>query len=212
VSRATSRIAAALLAGLLAAPVPAPAQTTLGGMPAIYDIVPRDQPLLARDWPSATGHVVGEFPAGTEAVEVILAEPSLGWAMVNTGPRTGWLRLADLRRRPGQWQDNELPANVSCTGVAPEWRLALSDDAARLTGEGEPERRYTPMTTRTALGRGDRWSLGDAEGRLTAVIARGVCSDGVTRRQYGLSADVILHPQAEGAEAVHLAGCCTLLP
>jgi hypothetical protein len=195
-----------LLPILLLLVLPHAAQATQDGWPALFDVtgVAIDDVLNVRAAPDASAPIVGTLAPDARGVEVIRANDRLTWGLVTTRERSGWVSLAFLERRPGQW-DGAFPALASCVGTEPFWSLTLEGDAATLT---TPESRIegTVVARLGSLNRRDRHGLRVAlpEGRsIAGVISTEACSDGMSDRAYGLALDA-LH-----GEAV-LSGCCSL--
>lgn len=193
---AAGALCAALLGGMAAAQ----------DLPALYDVtgVASDDVLNVRDAPQASANRIGTLAPDSAGIEVIATQG--GWARVNTAERSGWASLSFLVRQPGQWGDG-LPAPQSCFGTEPFWSLDLTEgeatfdvpDAGTQTG---------PITLRiAATGRPDRYAFAAemAEGRAVFVMGRTECSDGMSDRLYGLSADVLIGD-------VMYSGCCSVAP
>ncbi|SIS54451.1 SH3 domain-containing protein [Roseivivax lentus] len=175
-------------------------------LPALYDVtgVASDDVLNVREGPAASAAQIGALgPAATD-IEVTAIEN--GWGRVNTDERSGWASLSFLARQGGQWADG-LPAPRTCFGTEPFWSLDLAADVFdfQLFDKGLVS---GPITLRTrASGRPDRYAFaGEAGGdRAILVMGRAECSDGMSDRLYGLTADFLL------GDTLY-SGCCSVAP
>ncbi|QFS84532.1 Bacterial SH3 domain protein [Roseivivax sp. THAF40] len=195
------RGASALLAAILfAAPVAAQ------DLPALYDVtgVAADDVLNVREGPSASSTQIGTLAPDASDIEVSAIDG--GWGRVNTQERSGWASLSFLSRQAGQWAEG-LPDPQTCFGTEPFWSLDISGDmfAFQFFDKGLQS---GPITLRTrASGRPDRFAFAGEAGaeRAILVMGRAECSDGMSDRLYGLTADFLI------GDTLY-SGCCSVAP
>lgn len=188
-----------------------PVFATVDGWPALYDVagVAADDVLNVRERPDAASPVIGTLSHDATGVEVIAPNEQETWGIVNAGERPGWVSLAYLERRPGQW-DGALPEVSACFGTEPFWTLLRTGgqdfrfeamDAAAVT--------LSVLDAAGSENRRDSFHLiaESAVGRSVAVIETEACSDGMSDRRYGISVQLLLDI---GEDTRHVTGCCTL--
>jgi len=206
-------LAAAVVA--LAAALASPANATQEGWPALFDVAgvaPNDR-LNIRAAPSASAARIGSLAPDATGVEVIRPDDRLRWGLVNTGEGTGWVSLAYLARRAGQW-DGALPRIARCFGTEPFWSIQLEwegerDGALSFKALDEPERQFGVLRVTGSQNSRNRHALvssGEA-GTLTLLVRGAMCSDGMSDRAYGLEVDALLE---DGEGLRMLSGCCSL--
>ncbi|ETX15317.1 peptide-binding protein [Roseivivax halodurans JCM 10272] len=192
------------LAVLLVAAGPALSQESL---PALHSVigVAADDVLNVRTAPEASAEKIGELGPEATGVEVIAVQD--GWGRVNTGERSGWASLDFLEAEPG----GRLPdvTEFSCFGTEPFWSLDVAAGGTSTFSEPEGEATWLTGPVRSAEGVPGRFFAvvgGAAGGTLALAISAEECGDGMSDRQYGLSAALIT--TGEGART--LSGCCSL--
>jgi uncharacterized membrane protein len=198
-----------LLPLLLAFAAPAAAEATLPGLFTVA--VPAGDALNVRGAPGAGAEIIGRLPPGTRGLEVVAIDASGAWGQVNAGERAGWVALRYLEPEPDVWEQ-DLPASLACFGTEPFWSVRPAGGAAVLSEPGRPDLRLPLTALRDTSTAGiPRRALvaASAAERLTAFVAPGICSDGMSDRLYGLTAAVV-HEQ--GGEARLLTGCCSIAP
>jgi uncharacterized membrane protein len=114
-----------------------------------------------------------------------------------------------LRAQADLWAPGTFPSGLVCRGTEPFW--SLRPDADGVTYATPEAERVLALAAAldTGLPGDQRRALiaQDGEGRLTGVIVREACSDGMSDRAYGLGISVIL----EGAGPPQLlTGCCSV--
>ncbi|WP_371060799.1 COG3650 family protein [Rhodosalinus sp. 5P4] len=195
----------------LAAAAPAAAQD--GPLPALYDVrgVAPDDVLNVRAAPSADAARIGALAPGARGVEVTAIDSAAGWGRVNAGEQAGWVSMRFLARQPRQG-GNALPVPMRCFGTEPFWSLSVAEDGLRLEGPGVPRAVTASLSERTrAAGRPDAygfvgWGAGGGQA-IHGTVRRARCSDGMSDRLFGLSADLLVQ---DGGALRQYAGCCTL--
>lgn len=204
----TIRPLAAALALLAAAPA---AGSPL--LPGLFDVtgVEANEFLNVRAAPDPASEIVGRLPPYADGIEVVATARDGAWGRVNVGEGSGWVAMRFLAPGTDVWAAPGLPASLRCFGTEPFWSLrpegeglawstpeATASYVLEATLEAGPAR--APL--RVAIGR-------DGDRRVTLVAAPGACSDGMSDRAFGLTADVIL--EDEDGPAL-LGGCCSIAP
>lgn len=187
-----------------------PAWATQDGWPALFDVtgVAATDVLNIRAAPSASAPIIGTLAPDAEGIEVIAANDRLTWGRVNTGETSGWVSLAYLARRPGQW-DGALPQVDACFGTEPFWRITRSGDEIVFASAGEDALAFRTTAFSGSQNRRDSFHLfaQGASGSATLILVTEQCSDGMSDRLYGISVQALLQA---GDDLRHVSGCCTL--
>jgi len=204
------RRALGLLLALAAGPVAAEDYV----LPTLFDVVEvaSDHALVVRAAPDPAARVVGTLAANARRVEVVALDASGRWGQVNLGEASGWVVMRYLAFRSEVWVPGSLPPSLACHGTEPFWSLRAAEDTLTFATPDTPE---LTLGLETVLDRGilrDPFRAVIArsrERRLTATIAPGLCSDGMSNRVLGLSATAILEGRGE---PYMLTGCCSVAP
>lgn len=194
-----------LLALSLLLAAPASAQE----FPSLFDVtgVASNDVLNVRESPSAAAPIVGTLAPDARAVEVVGADPSGHWALVNVGETAGWASLAYLTEAPASG-DYLLERDLSCGGTEPFWSLDITQGAGARFNPMEGQAEDWPAgLVQMGAGRTDRFLIGLGDGRA-AVLSRGYCSDGMSDLMYGLEINVLSHPGG----LTLWNGCCSIAP
>ncbi|KIC35999.1 SH3 domain-containing protein [Leisingera sp. ANG-M7] len=210
------RAAAVLCLGFLA--MPAAAQE----FPALHNVtgVASDDVLNIRSAPSAGSEIIGTLAPDQTGVEVVLADGSGKWGLVNSGEQSGWAALRYLDRiSSSNWHEQPEQA-LECFGTEPFWSLTL-DEAASFSTPDSPGTPVTLVAREPAAGRSGKSGFLAASRSgsetpapeaisLSGTLTAQHCSDGMSDRIYGISID-LLRLRNTGRLDV-LTGCCSLLP
>lgn len=200
---------AAVLALMLPLAAPAAAQTML---PTLYDVtgVRADDVLNIRAMPDASSSILSELPPDAKGVEVV--DTRAGWARVNTFERSGWVNMRYLKERPGVWKKGEIPATLNCLGTEPFWSLRQvgANIVYETPEQSRPLQRRAVVDTPNQRSPARSLIAGDDKGRLTVVLQRGQCSDGMSDRVFGLSATLLFEGAGQASEMRN--GCCRITP
>jgi len=174
--------------------------------PALFSVagVGSDDVLNVRENRDPTAPVIGALAFDALGIEVISVTD--GWAMVNTGERTGYAALAHLNRDDSAaWFTLQQP--ISCFGTEPFWSLKLDPAKAEISRQTPED--IAPRIDRIAeVWPGQPWSPAAAVALPDglAVLHPAFCSDGMSDLGYGITLDIFLR----GPDQRRLSGCCTL--
>lgn len=198
------------LAVLLLSVQPAPATTE--SWPALHDVVgvQSNDVLNIRAAPDAAAEIIGSFASDAIDIEVIRPNESFEWGLVNLGDRTGWASLRYLVPQPGQWW-GQIPAITRCFGTEPFWSLTFNNDSIEFSRPEESDIRMDTAYYVGSQNNRDRFFMSGsniARG-ITVAIRTEACSDGMSDRAYGISADLVLE---DAFDATLFSGCCTIQP
>jgi len=210
--------AAAALLWLICAALPAAAQE----FPALYSVtgVAADDVLNIRSAPSASSEIIGSLAPHQTGVEVVQADGSGNWGLVNSGERSGWAALRYLAPEPGDdWRKRQDQA-LECFGTEPFWSLSL-DEASYLRTQDGPITPLTLVAREPAAGHRGKsgfYAVSRVDSALPAPEIRSVsgtltaqhCTDGMSDRTYGISIDLLQFRKAGQMDV--LTGCCSLVP
>lgn len=174
-------------------------------LPSLFDVtgVAADDVLNIRQEPDASAAKVGALLPDAKDVEVVDLSTDGKWGLVSTGERSGWVSMRFLEPNPVN-EDYIFTRALVCSGTEPFWSLGIiqGQQAVYATPDSGAET-YPAGLVNTAEGRTDRFLLGMGE-RLTAVIRREQCSDGMSDRVFGLDIDLVI----DGSQLY--SGCCSL--
>lgn len=200
-------IAAALLT---ATPALATPEALLPGLADVVAVAANDT-LNVRAQPNAQAQVLGTLPPNAKDIEIVGFDPTGNWARVSMGEVSGWASGRFLQLRPDTWKAGEVPATLTCSGTEPFWSL-------RRTAQGmsfsTPDTQARDLKLRAVLDRGHPEDntraliAGDDKGRFTAFIQPQQCSDGMSDREFGLAAMLVL--DGSGQPSRMLTGCCSI--
>jgi uncharacterized membrane protein len=174
--------------------------------PALHDVtgVAANDVLNIREAPSAGAPVIGTLAPNAKAVEVVAVAD--GWALVNTGERSGYAAMRFLTRSDGaDW--NALESPLTCLGTEPFWSLQIDPvkGKTRYQTPEDPEARVAAIDQKWP---GTPWAPAAAVGlpEGLAVLTPADCSDGMSEQSYGIAVDIFL----QQGGAARLSGCCQL--
>lgn len=189
-----------------------PALATTDAWPALHDVVDiqSGDVLNIRSAPDPSAKIIGSFAPDATGIEVIRPNESFDWGLVNVGEGTGWASLRYLVPQPGQWW-GQLPAITQCFGTEPFWTLTFREGSLEFSRPDEPEIRMDAAYYIGSLNNRDRFVMSGsniARG-ITVAIRTEACSDGMSDRAYGISADLVLE---DAFDATLFSGCCSIQP
>lgn len=177
-------------------------------LPALFDVarVAANDVLNVRAEPDASAQIVATLGPDQRGVEVVERNEGGTWGRIMTGEGTGWVSLAYLDRQPGQ---AGFPALQSCTGTEPFWGLWPDSGGWLYSSPDGPDHSLDELWRDGSVSHTGRYGLvlGWEDIAASVVIRRELCSDGMSDRLYGLSADVLM---TEGGQTRLLTGCCRL--
>jgi uncharacterized membrane protein len=127
-----------------------------------------------------------------------------GWGLVGGGEVSGWVSMNFLTALPHT--ENEIPLPLYCYGAEPFWSIAIRDSDVNYS---TPEMLKRPMEVESSAlaSNGFTFQLTeDAPYTHTLVARSSYCSDGMSDREFGVSA--LMHLQTDEGNYVHQ-GCCT---
>ncbi|WP_422031656.1 SH3 domain-containing protein [Roseovarius sp.] len=189
-------------------PSVSPAQT----LPAIYDVsgVAANDTLNVRSGPSTDHGVIAKLSPDATGIEVIDADKTGEWGLINTGEASGWVALRYMARQPGQ-PDTGLARNLACSGTEPFCSFNLTPDRKAEMTRLETTVPFADVLVVPSANRPDRHALfadgGDTV--VTAMVGRNQCSDGMSDRAYGLGIDLLV---TDKTEVKVYSGCCSVAP
>ncbi|EAR53003.1 hypothetical protein OG2516_11086 [Oceanicola granulosus HTCC2516] len=191
---------------LLALLLPAAASAQPHMLPALYDVlgVAPDDTLNVRAGPGMGHEVIAELPHDATGIEVMRGDANGNWGLVNADERAGWVSFNFLARQPGE------PKVRSCFGTEPFWSLATGNGQLTMEHFGE-ELFSAPVDpfVGTVSGPGRAVAVDLPEyGFATLVVTPGSCNDGMSDREYGLSAHVVTVLSGMGTQ--YWSGCCSV--
>jgi uncharacterized membrane protein len=179
--------------------------------PALFNVtdVPHGDVLNVRSGPGVGNPIIGTLARNATGVEVVGVNETRRWARVSMGESSGWSSTRFLTRTGPSWEQG-LPAPLYCQGTEPFWsyeRLIGGGNWSDFQVQDQP---YAELWAGSAAGRGPSMfavELDSGASTMTAFIRRGICSDGMSDRDYGLIAQFV---RRAGGQTVLLDGCCSL--
>ncbi len=174
--------------------------------PALYRVtgVATNDVLNIRAAANANAPILGTLKPDAKRVEVMAMVN--GWALVNADIDAGYVNARYLTRQGNDdWFDLTTP--LTCLGTEPFWSLAINPGQRAVTISNPSGERSAVITQ---VWPGDPWHPGAALATNTgfATLTPGQCSDGMSNRAFGITADLFLG----GETAARYSGCCTLVP
>ncbi len=163
--------------------------------PALYNVtgVAAHDVLNVRSGPGTSHNIIGSLAPNATGVEVIGVNEERRWARVSMGEFSGWAHTRFLTRTGPDWNSG-LPAPLYCYGTEPFWgyeRLIGGGTWSDIETPGDP---YAELWSGPAAARGPTafgMTLDSGASTIAAFIRRGICSDGMRDRDFGLLAQFI---------------------
>lgn len=165
--------------------------------------VASDDVLNIRTDPDHTSEKIGELGPYTLNVEVLRTLD--GWGYIGAGEQSGWVSMRYLAANPAP--AGELPRPLSCGGTEPFWDITFWPRGAEYNTPDAGPQALTILSEQIAS---NGYLITTQEGPTltrTIAISGQWCSDGMSDRNYGMSA--IVFTNAPDGNSV-LTGCCTM--
>ncbi len=181
--------------------------------PALYRVtgVAADDVLNVRSGPGVDNQIIGALAPNASGVEIVGTTQDRGWGRVSMGEMSGWVSMRFLDRTGPDWNAG-LPAPLYCNGTEPFWGYERLNGGGNYSSVAEPAPvPYAELWSGTPTARGPQafgLVLDSGTSSMTAIIRREICSDGMSDRDYGISA-MFLRRTSQGTEL--LEGCCSLI-
>ena len=193
--------------------LPALAQQT--GLPALYDVYDVIHPdtLNVRDGPDSSFPDIGDLKADATRLEVIMTDERGEWGLIRWGEGEGWVSMRYLRRRASDLIAGQaIEKGLSCAGTEPFWYLEFQNNGTVVFDDfNSVKEDYQLRWSGYSINRGDHWPLGFAlengPVRITAMMHREYCSDGMSDIPFGIRLNMIL---IDGNDVTMVSGCCSL--
>lgn len=179
--------------------------------PALFNVtgVPHGDVLNVRAGPGVSHPIIATLARDATGVEAVGVEETGRWARVSMGEFSGWASTRFLTRTGPDWSQG-LPAPLYCSGTEPFWsyeRLIGGGNWSDFEVQNQP---HAELWSGVAAGRGPSMfaiELDSGVSSMTAFVRRGICSDGMSDRDYGLVAQFL---RRANGQTVLLDGCCSL--
>jgi len=179
--------------------------------PALFNVtdVPHGDVLNVRAGPGVNHPIIATLARDATGIEAVGTNETGRWARVSVGEISGWASIRFLTRTGPNW-DQGLPAPLYCSGTEPFWgyeRLIGGGNWSDFEVQGQP---YAEVWSGSAAGRGPSMfamELDSGTSGMTAFVRRGICSDGMSDRDYGIIAQFV---RRTNGQTVLLDGCCSL--
>ncbi len=179
--------------------------------PALFnvtDVRPGDI-LNVRAGPGVNHQIIGTLARNATGVEVIGTTEDRRWGRVSMGEMSGWSSMRYLTSTGPSW-DQGLPAPLYCSGTEPFWSYDRQVGGGSWSDFEVQNQPHAERWSGSASGRGPSMfalDLDSGTATMTAFIRRGICSDGMSDRDYGIVAQFL---RRSGGQTVLLDGCCSL--
>lgn len=173
-------------------------------LPAQYNVnnVADDDRLNIRSGPNANSEILSSYGPYTINIEVLETTADGKWGKVGIGERNGWVSMAFLTR-DANTDPNEIPRPMSCFGTEPFWSFNMTPRGDEILTPDTPRKDIEP----TDLIIADNGYFIEFDQTHRLLISRGMCSDGMSDREFGWRSTAIF-VGAYGSTVAH--GCCTL--
>ena len=176
--------------------------------PRLFSVVgvAADDVLNIRAEPSSDAEIVGALAPDQTAIEGIGQQG--GWIRVNTDEGSGFASARFLEPSPDR-DLTQMP--FRCFGTEPFWAFDRANDFLTLSRPDGQEISVDEAYMLPATGRFGRYAVSGSSilHGLTLFVSRAECSDGMSDRLYGLSADLLME---DGFDAKLYSGCCSIEP
>lgn len=188
----------------------APAQE-VHDYPALYRVtdVAATDVLNVRSGPGVEHQIIGSFAPGQTGVEVVGTTQDRRWGRVILGETSGWSSMRYLTRTGPDWNAG-LPTPLYCSGTEPFWSFERLVGGGNFNRMGSAQEPFAELWSGAPAGRPPQsfgLVLDSGTVTMTAFIRRGICSDGMSDRDYGIVAQ-FLRRGTNGT--ILLDGCCRL--
>lgn len=172
-------------------------------LPTLYEVegVPSGEFLNVREGPSVNTDIAAVI-SNNDSVEVLRTQDN--WGFIGLGETSGWVSMRYLTVVP--LPESEILLPVYCYGAEPFWSIEIEDAGVNYS---TPEVLERPMTVQSSAvaKNGFTFQLTEDGPYTHTLIARSsYCSDGMSDREFGMSA--LMHLQADEGNYVHR-GCCS---
>ena len=172
---------------------------------AVVDVAQTDV-LNIRAAPNAAADIVGKIAPFAINVEVIATSEDGTWGKVGIPEGNGWVNMRYLEATPPT-DPYTVPRPLSCFGTEPFWNIGMYPRGSEYTSPDTGAVLMADVSSAVApQGYLVRLQEGPTLSR-TLIITREACSDGMSDRDYGFSAQMFL--EAPDGNSVYHA-CCTL--
>ncbi len=179
--------------------------------PALYNVtgVAASDVLNVRSGPGTSHDIIGSLAPNARGIEVIGVNQDQRWGRVSMGEFSGWASMRFLTRTGPDWNAG-LPAPLYCHGTEPFWsyeRLIGGGNWSDFDVQNQP---HAELFVDHPVGRGPygfALDLDSGTSNMTGFIRRGVCSDGMSDRDFGLTAQFV---RRTGGQTYMVDGCCSL--
>lgn len=182
-----------------------------GEIPGLYRVVgvASNDTLNVRSGQGASHAKVGELAFNARWVEIIAISGNRKWGQTNIGETSGWVSMRYLR--PVATEGYALGHALACHGTEPFWGLDIVQGQTATLGTPEGDREFSVGLLQPGRGRPDRFWLRGFSGAqsVTAMIRKAACNDGMSDREFGLDADLLIE---DGGDVYMYSGCCNLVP
>lgn len=183
-------------------------------VPTLFSLVDvaSDDVLNVRPTPDTSGAPIATILPDLGNIEVVALNDAGTWGQINLGEATGWVNMRYMKEQAGIWTPGGLPATLRCFGTEPFW--SIRPDGPRLTlssiDGGDVSLPISGIDDEGSVSRPGRIvTAADGAGTLTLTISNASCSDGMSDRQFGLSATAI---STMDGDRVTRTGCCQIQP
>lgn len=183
---------------------------TLPALYAVTDVAANDV-LNVRSAPNSGSSKVGSLGPDQKQIEVVMLDDAEKWGLISLGEGSGWVAMQFMRRMDqSAWHSLNQP--LSCSGTEPFWSAGFDPAGGVLAFDslGETPDLFNLVAGAVPQGRppstlGLHASADNAS--MFATLHQSACSDGMSDRTFGLSADLFIQ-NPEGF--VGYSGCCSL--
>jgi len=204
-ARACAFVATALAGAAALAQVPS--------APRTYQVtgISADAVLNVRARPSVTAEDLGDLAGGAAPLEVLETDARGEWGRILWREGDGWVALRYLSPlEPPRVAGTALPLGLRCAGTEPFWSATLTAPGAlRIDQLGADAPRDAILVASAESRNGLKFPVAlearDQAAHYTLLVRPAQCTDGMTERNYGWSAD-LLWRRADGMAL--LSGCC----
>ena len=172
--------------------------------PALHSVigVAAGDLLNVREGPTTSSPVIAALRHTASGIEIIKTTADGKWGLLNVAEGTGWTAMQHLTKTIVSDPKSQ------CFGTEPFWIADFGTDAS-FELAGETAQSYQVVAKTNSTNRTDRFATvaQGTTGQLIATLSAKECSDGMSDRLFGLSAELLVE---EAGSWTQYSGCCSL--
>lgn len=173
-------------------------------LPSLYDVtgVASADMLNVREGPSADNDIIETLTHDRKDIEVLRVQND--WGLIGMGEYNGWVSMNFLA--PVPITDGAARPPLTCVGTEPFWDLTIDAYGANFATPETANRSMIVISENTGSNGLSMALFEDLSMTHMLVVKAGYCSDGMSDREFGMSA--FFYTQSPRGDYA-FQGCCT---